>query len=163
MSKRMVHIYSTYEQMNQFGIGYIINPSLKINRVFREQVENFLRATFHENKMEIIRDAMKKKDICVIALVMFYETNRTKPKKVFRLLSCVLYYLIKNHICIDYLSCQSKTLSRISSNRISKQTSFNILLDFGIPEVLMINLELVILLTLHLKLIGCSENKLKIS
>ena len=40
MSKIMVYLYKTCEQINQFTIGYIINLSLCINNVFREQVEN---------------------------------------------------------------------------------------------------------------------------
>ena len=50
----MVYLYATDEQINQFAISYIINPSLHINKVFREQVEKLLRATFHENTMETI-------------------------------------------------------------------------------------------------------------
>ena len=40
VSKRMVRCYSTDESIDQFSIGYIINPSLNYNKVFREQVEN---------------------------------------------------------------------------------------------------------------------------
>ena len=81
-------------------------------------------------------EVMKKKDTCVIALIMFYENNGTKPKNMYRVLSCVLYYLIKNYVCIDYISCQYKKLNSISSNRISEQTSFNILLVIGTPQLL---------------------------
>ena len=38
MSKIMVYIYTTDEQINQFPIGCMINPSLQINKLFREQV-----------------------------------------------------------------------------------------------------------------------------
>ena len=37
MSKIMVYLYTTDEQINQFVIGCMINPSLRVNRVFREQ------------------------------------------------------------------------------------------------------------------------------
>ena len=114
-------------------IGYIINTSLHINKVFIEQVEKFLRATFHENTMETRIDVVKNKDKFVIALIMFYESKGTKPKKLYGVLGCALYPLIENYVCIYYLSCQSKTVSIISSNRICKQTSFNILLGIGIP------------------------------
>ena len=67
--------------MNQFAIGYIINPTLQVNKVFIENVEKFLRATFHENKMENIKDVMKKKDTCVIALISFYENKGKNRKK----------------------------------------------------------------------------------
>ena len=52
-------------------------------------------------------------------------------------LSCVVYSLIDNYVCIDYISCQSKTLSRISSKPTFEQTSFNILISIGIPELLL--------------------------
>ena len=39
MSKIMVNLYSIDDSIHQFSIGYIINPSLHFNKVFREQVE----------------------------------------------------------------------------------------------------------------------------
>ena len=36
----MVYLYTIDEQANQFSIDYMINPSLRINKFFREQVEN---------------------------------------------------------------------------------------------------------------------------
>ena len=65
--------------------------------------------------MEIIKDCVRKKNTCVMALIMFYDNNGLKPKQVYRVLSCVVYYPIYNYVCIDYLFCQSKTLSSISS------------------------------------------------
>ena len=35
ISKGMVHLYSSDDRMNQFSIGYITNPSLHVNKVFR--------------------------------------------------------------------------------------------------------------------------------
>ena len=81
MFKRMVYLYAADEQINSFVIGYMINPSLHINKVFREQVENFLRATFHENTMETVRGVLKDKYTRVIALIFFYDNKGTKPKK----------------------------------------------------------------------------------
>ena len=34
ISKRMVHIYYIDDIINQFAIGYMINPSLHVNKVF---------------------------------------------------------------------------------------------------------------------------------
>ena len=53
------------------------------------------------------------------------------------MLCCVIYNLIDNYVCIDYLLCQSKTLSSISSNPTLKDTCFNLLLGFGIQELLL--------------------------
>ena len=86
----------------------MINPSLNFNKVFREKVVKFLSSTFHERTMENIRDFLKKNNTCVMALVIFYENNGIKPKKVYKVLSCVIYSHIENYFCIDYLSSQSK-------------------------------------------------------
>ena len=56
---------------------------------------------------------------------------------MYRVLSCVNYTLIDNYVCIDYLSCQSKKLFDISNNSTFKETSFNLLLGIGIPELLL--------------------------
>ena len=54
MSKIMVHCYSTYETINQYAIGYMINPSLNCNKVFRVQVEKLLSVSFHSRTMKTI-------------------------------------------------------------------------------------------------------------
>ena len=77
----MVHIYAIDDSINQFAIGYMINPSLNINKVLREQTEKCLSATFHEKTMEYIRGCLEKNNTCVIALIIFYENNGVNPKK----------------------------------------------------------------------------------
>ena len=109
----------------------MINPTLHVNKVFRYQVENKLRATFHQNTMEGIRNVMRKNDTCVIAIVMFYETKTKNLIKLYRVLSCVFYSIIENYVCIEYLCCNSKTLSVISSNKIFEEASYNGLLGIG--------------------------------
>ena len=81
--------------------------------MFIEQVEKWVRATFNENKIENIRYVMKNKDTCVIALIIFYESKGKAPIKVYMVLNCVLYSIINNYVCIEYLSFQYKTLSSI--------------------------------------------------
>ena len=115
----------------------MINPSLHINKVFREKVEKSLIDTFNKNKMETIRDVMKNKYTCGIVLIMFYESTGTKTKILVMVFSCVLYSIIYNYVCIDYLYCKYKNLTIITSNRISEQTIFNILLGIVIAEVLL--------------------------
>ena len=137
MSKRMVHCDSTDETINPFSIGYIINPSLNCNKVFRLLVENFISVSFSSKAMKTIRYFLRKKNICVMELILVYENNGGNVKKVYRVLSCVVYYLIDNYVCIDYLSCQLKTLSSISYEPTFEQTSFNILISIGIPELLL--------------------------
>ena len=38
----------------------MINPTLHVNNMFRDQVETLLRATFHKNTMEGIGNNMRK-------------------------------------------------------------------------------------------------------
>ena len=87
--------------------------------------------------MESIIDVMKNKDTCIIALMMFYESKGKNSTKLYSVLSCVFYSIIEDYVCIDYWYCQSKTLSNISSDRMFEQTSYDILLGIGIPEVLL--------------------------
>ena len=61
MSKIMIYLYTTEEQIHQFSIVYMINLPLHIDKMLIEQVGKFLRAIFHENTMENIRNIMKKK------------------------------------------------------------------------------------------------------
>ena len=68
--------------------------------------------------METIRDFPRKKNTCVMALIMTYENNGGKTKKAYIVLICVFYSLIENHVCIEYIFCQSKNLSSISSKQI---------------------------------------------
>ena len=70
------------------------NPSLNCDKLFRKQVEICLIILFHKKTMETIRYCIRKKNTCVIAIIMFYENNGEKPKKVYKVLSCVIYYLI---------------------------------------------------------------------
>ena len=83
--------------------------------------------------METIRDCLKKKNTFVMALIMICENNGGNAKKVYRVLICVVYSIIDNYVCIDYLPCQSKTLCSISSKTTFEETSFNILLGIVIP------------------------------
>ena len=46
---------------------------------------------------------------------MFHEKIIKNPKKYFRVLSCVIYTILKNSVCIDYLACQLKKLSGINA------------------------------------------------
>ena len=59
-----------------------------------------------------IRSTLEKNTTRVLALLIFYET-RNSPKKDFKVLSCVIYTIIRNYVCIDYLDFQSEQLSEI--------------------------------------------------
>ena len=72
-----------------------------------------------------------------MALIMIYDNNGGNAKIVYIVLSCVVYNLKENYVCIYFLSCQSKTLCDISSNPPFNEPSFNLILGIGIPEMLL--------------------------
>ena len=77
MSKRLVHVYKTEKPIYQFAIGYMIKHTLHVNKVFTEQILKFPWIAFYQNITEGIERVMRRKDTCVIELIMFYETKKT--------------------------------------------------------------------------------------
>ena len=63
--------------------------------------------------------------------------KQKNPTKVYRVLGCILSYVIDNYVCIDHLCCHSKTISVVSSAKIFGGTSYIELPCIGIPEMLM--------------------------
>ena len=53
--------------------------------------------------MESIIYLLKKKNTCVMSPIIIYKNNGEKEEKVYRVLSCVPYYIIDNYACIEYL------------------------------------------------------------
>ena len=96
-----------------------------------------LKIFFSSKYHGMYKQFSEKKDTCVIVLVMFNDTKTKNPTKVYRVLSCVLYYVIENYVCIEYICFHSKTLSVIFSDKIFEGASYNELLGIDIPEVLM--------------------------
>ena len=108
MDKRFIWLNETKKRINEFKIGYMINLNLNIKKAFKEQVETFMKKTFGAIRQLFIRAKLLKKKTRVLALIMFYDTRAYNPEKYFSVLSCVIYTIIKNHVCIDCLACQSK-------------------------------------------------------
>ena len=52
-----------------------------------------------------IRSTLSKNNTRVLELLMFYETIKN-PKEAFKVLSCVIYSIINNYVCIDYIACE---------------------------------------------------------
>ena len=71
-------------------------------------MEKCINTTFGEITQPFIKATLSKKNTSVLALIMFYETRGDNPKKYFRVLSCVVYSIIKNYVCIEYLACIPK-------------------------------------------------------
>ena len=60
--------------------------------------------TFGEISQPFIKYTLAKNNTSVLSLIMFYETRAYNQAYIF--LSCVIYTIIKNYACIDYLACQ---------------------------------------------------------
>ena len=96
LSKIMIHVYSIENTIHQFAISNMINPSLLINNVFRTQVPKFLGCSFSIKTKKTIRYCMLKNNISVMELIMIYETVGIDIRKMYRVLSYVIYALIDN-------------------------------------------------------------------
>ena len=83
----------------------MINPRFNINKAFREQVDKCMNNIFGSITQPFIRYTLAKNDTRVLAILMFYET-RKNTKKYFKVFSCVIYTIINNYVCIDYLVCE---------------------------------------------------------
>ena len=94
--QNIYYMNSTGKWINQFSIQYMVHPTWNVNKVFKYQVENFLKEIFHSINMSGIRKILKKENTYVIALVMFYENRTTNAIKVLRVLSCVIYTIVEN-------------------------------------------------------------------
>ena len=103
MSKIIVHCYYSYDNNIKFAIGYMINTWLKCNKILIDQVEKCLSISFNEKTVETIKDCLRKKITSVMALILFYENNGLKPKKLYIVLCCVVYSNIINYVCIKYI------------------------------------------------------------
>ena len=137
MSKIMVHCYTTDENIHQSSIHCMINPSLKFNNALKTQVEECLSVSFFSRIMKTIENNLMKNNTYFIILIMIYQNNGEITKRLYRVLRCVVYSLIDNYFCIEYLSCQSKMLSDISCNPTFEDMSFNISLGIGITSLLL--------------------------
>ena len=106
MAKRFIRINEAKQRINDFTIGFMINTGLNVNKAFREQVEKYMYTTFGETTQPLVKSTLVKKNTSLLALIMFNETRANNPRKAYRVLSCVIYTITENCICIDHLACQ---------------------------------------------------------
>ena len=60
MSKNFVYLYNVEEFINEFEIGYMVNPTLYVYKAFKEQVEKFMNDKFVSTTQPFIKNIMKK-------------------------------------------------------------------------------------------------------
>ena len=77
----------------------------------------------------------------MLALVVFYELGNINPRKMFKVLSCVIYSIIDRYVCIDYLCTEIKKISRLKRERSLKTKhegmDYDNLFGIGIPDILL--------------------------
>ena len=69
-------------------------------------MEKCMYTIFFEITQPFIKSTLAKNNTSVLALIILYETRGENPKKDYRVLSCVIYTIIKKYVCINYLACQ---------------------------------------------------------
>ena len=77
----------------------------------------------------------------MLALVKIYESGKTIVRKLFRVLSCLIYTIIDKYVCIDYLGSEKSKLSYLKigctgSNKHNGLDYKNVL-GIGIPDLLL--------------------------
>ena len=55
MAKHFIWLNATKSYINEFTIGYMINPNFNINKEFREQVDKCMKTTFGQIAQPHIR------------------------------------------------------------------------------------------------------------
>ena len=75
MSKSFIWLEETNQRINEFYIGYMMNPTLHKNKAFREQVKVCLKNTFGSSTPAHISRILLKANTRVLVLVMFYENR----------------------------------------------------------------------------------------
>ena len=83
----------------------MINRKLNISKAFIEQMDKCIILLLVQSHNIFLETQKKKEKTRVFVLLMFYEI-RKNTKKAFKVLSCVIYTIINNNVCIDYLPCK---------------------------------------------------------
>ena len=91
MAKSYICLEVKNQSINEFSIGYMMNPNLSINKYFKEQVKICMKNTFGTTTQQHISTILFKPNTRVLALVMFYDT-RKKIKEIFQIVElCNIY------------------------------------------------------------------------
>ena len=90
--------------------------------------------SFSGATMMPVRKVLKKLNTHVISLLMFND-NRNSIK--FKVLSSIVYCIMYNLICVDYLCCTKTKLCIVSKGQLFENRTYNSVSGIGIPEILM--------------------------
>ena len=100
----------------------------------KEQVESYLANTFIYKIMTPIRKVLNKEKTCVLSLMMLYENRKSM---IFKVLHSVVYCIMENYVCVEYLCCPKTKLHVHFSNKGFENTTYRDILGILIPELLM--------------------------
>ena len=73
MAKRFIWLEETGKLINEFEIGYSINPGLHVNKAFRDQVEKCINTKFGALTQTLIKSILSKNNTRVLELIKFHE------------------------------------------------------------------------------------------
>ena len=99
--------------VHKFHMGYITHTSLKKHRTHREQVIKTFQSAFKLITLECIKNDISKNNVSVISLIVFHE-NRTIL--MYNVIGVVMYTIIDDYICLDYLGLLQAKLSKHDNN-----------------------------------------------
>ena len=105
MSNRKIWIAEKNQRIIEFSFAYMLNPHLIMNKDFKDQVKTCLSNTFGADTNKHINRYTR-----VLALVVFYELGNINPRKMFKVMSCVIYTIIDRYVSIVYIT-QLNTLN----------------------------------------------------
>ena len=134
-------IEETNQRINEFSFAYMLNTHLNMNKAFKDQVKFFLNNTFGADTNKKINKTLMNQYTRVLTLVVFYEQGTFNRRKLFRVLSFVIYTTIGRYVCIDYLGTQTKKISELnlgcSLKTKHENKDYDNLFGIGIPEIFM--------------------------
>ena len=61
MAKHFIFLEETNQRINEFSIGYMMNPNLSINKAFKEQVTKCMKTKFGAMTQQHIGKILNKK------------------------------------------------------------------------------------------------------
>ena len=78
----------------------MLNTTLYKNKAFKDQVKACFKKTFGKYNNSHINSILQKQNTGVLTLVIFNELGNINPRKMLKLLSCVIYTIIDRYVCI---------------------------------------------------------------
>ena len=141
MSNRKIWIEETNERINEFCFAYMLNPKLHKNKTFKDKAKTCLNNTFVADTKKQINKTLMNGDTRVLALLVFNEKGNFYRRKMFMVLSCVIYTIIDRYVCIDYLGTGTKKISELnlgcSLKTKHENKDYDNLFGIGIPDTFM--------------------------